>query len=827
MKNIKFISLTNLFRDNKISEPMVSLDNSLELLALSSQLGWRITLTIFGRQGKVSFRLRQIHNFFNYILRMNRKHGGKYTVSYLKFCQLAIQKAIAGNKLKSLREVEPSLSLPRLSSSGLPRYIPLSDRRAIMSGSISIIRFWLTLYSVYRIINIPGKIKLSTITDPFEGDRMILRKVSSELKALALNSKKMFDLKILCSNPGLLLFETASPTSRVSWTGVFTDPFKLHQNNLGETMELYMKELGYFKMLDIWEGIMSFKGLVLKTYTPLLDINKPGNQVGQLSRKQEAAGKVRVFAMVDIWTQSVMSPLHKMLSAFLGSLPNDGTKDQVSSWKRAAQKSLCGQSFGYDLSAATDRLPLSLQQDILSAIGMGDELARLWAKLLTSREYYLKHTDEEKASLGTPGTYLRYAVGQPMGALSSFNMLAVTHHYIVQLAYLRSLPNYQKYGIHIFDSNGEYQWFDNYEITGDDLVLFDKSVADQYLLIMKDIGVPINESKSVIAKIPAVEYLKVTTLRTKNVSALSWKMFISNNSFMGRINNVYSLIDRDYIASNGIINWLKDTTCTKIGKGNINLVLFAVLCKYYYSGKISLQVLFESLLNKDNCFKSLKSNLIKGVNQNYMSNLVSLLVKNKTDLRIRKIVNAEADLHWIGEYLRHSLKDATNPRKDSEDLADHIVEMLFPGTIPGEDIDGNIISKPTHSKMETVPFAAMKVCFSNILNQEVLLPILLRLDRSKPIEVDVNNLFEYTESLERYHEVTSLWDRVVLKIKKDKQIVKPKFTMNLIKLSIKANSWTPTYKQSFVQKETTLDPSWGFGDMIFTEIIPVKVVDRR
>jgi hypothetical protein len=71
---------------------------------------------------------------------------------------------------------------------------------------------------------------------------------------------------------------------------------------------------------------------------------------------------------------------------------------------------------------------------------------------------------------------------------------------------------------------------------------------------MEDIGVPINQTKSVIAKIPAVEYLKVTTLRTKNVSALSWRMLISNNSFMGRINTVYTLLDRDYIGKGGIIN---------------------------------------------------------------------------------------------------------------------------------------------------------------------------------------------------------------------------------------------------------------------------------
>jgi hypothetical protein len=80
--------------------------------------------------------------------------------------------------------------------------------------------------------------------------------------------------------------------------------------------------------------------------------------------------------MVDIWTQSLLKPLHSMLTHFLGSLPNDGTKDQIASWKRAAKKSLCGQSFGYDLSAATDRLPISVQISLLSPI-IGKEVAEL------------------------------------------------------------------------------------------------------------------------------------------------------------------------------------------------------------------------------------------------------------------------------------------------------------------------------------------------------------------------------------------------------------------------------------------------------------------
>jgi hypothetical protein len=55
------------------------------------------------------------------------------------------------------------------------------------------------------------------------------------------------------------------------------------------------------------------------------------HKIGKLSTKKEAAGKVRVFAMVDVWTQSLLKPLHLALFEFLKSLPNDGTFDQNAS----------------------------------------------------------------------------------------------------------------------------------------------------------------------------------------------------------------------------------------------------------------------------------------------------------------------------------------------------------------------------------------------------------------------------------------------------------------------------------------------------------------
>lgn len=136
--------------------------------------------------------------------------------------------------------------------------------------------------------------------------------------------------------------------------------------------------------------------------------------IGQLQTKKEAAGKIRVFAMVDVMTQSALRPLHDYLFSFLRSLPNDGTFDQHASVRRCMSKSIvANKSFGYDLSAATDRLPIALQVSVLSSF-LGKEFADAWKTLLVDRDYHLC----TKQGYG-PETAYRYSVGQPMGALSS------------------------------------------------------------------------------------------------------------------------------------------------------------------------------------------------------------------------------------------------------------------------------------------------------------------------------------------------------------------------------------------------------------------------
>jgi hypothetical protein len=114
-------------------------------------------------------------------------------------------------------------------------------------------------------------------------------------------------------------------------------------------------------------------------------------------------------------------------------------------------------------------------------------------------------------------------------------MLAVTHHLLAHLASLK------------VGRTRPCLWYDNYESLGDDINIFDEKVAHQYLAIMESIGVPINLSKSVVARTAAFEFAKVTGLHSVNVSAISWKMFLSQPTMMGRVNILYSLLNKEII----------------------------------------------------------------------------------------------------------------------------------------------------------------------------------------------------------------------------------------------------------------------------------------
>lgn len=486
--------------------------------------------------------------FIKHLLTITKTQGITGTVKHLKVASVLLQQILSGYRLDDLTPLGPRIARTK---SGLPRFIPREQRAKLRNGDYIAMRFWLTLISVYRNLKCDGFVKLSTITSPSTATPQI-----KEISSLTYEFKKLFFVgkfnrhsyinnrwygiglysKNAGINPpyrpekwgwsvkelvkdfnsvnvlgkGLFLTVKSSPQGESSKGYYSAHPitvlrsFLAYQQegfeNLKTSLEFVMNCTAgkNSRVPYLWDTLINSK--LDSSFSPKV------SWLGRLGLKLESAAKVRIFAMVDIWTQWVLRPFHKALFSCLKLLPMDGTFDQLKPLKRVP----FGKApiYSFDLSAATDRLPLSLQKDIIHE-AVNENFAHHWATLLVDRAYALPK-QSSKLGLKYPKDYpdsVKYAVGQPMGALSSWAMLAVTHHYIIQYAAWTSgvVPS--------------STLFTSYALLGDDIIIWDKLVADKYLETMKILGLEINLSKSVLSpKGIGLEFAKRTLINGTDVS---------------------------------------------------------------------------------------------------------------------------------------------------------------------------------------------------------------------------------------------------------------------------------------------------------------------
>jgi hypothetical protein len=281
---------------------------------------------------------------------------------------------------------------------------------------------------------------------------------------------------------------------------------------VGTTMEDHLRKwssLSRTRFLPIlFERFTSFRDDLRDS----IIIPSVSDYTGKLAFLDEPAGKVRVIAMVDPLTQWAMKPLHDALFGLLEKIPQDGTFHQEKPLEYLLK--LDGESgfFSYDLSSATDRLPVSFQVEVLSEL-IGSEAAQLWSLILTQRFFRI---DDNRIR----NTETTYSAGQPMGVYSSWAMLAISHHVIVQWAAMKA-------GV-----VGEDRWFTKYAILGDDIVIVCSKTADQYTKIMRELDVGINPSKSLVSKNKSVlEFAKRFYVNGENCSPLSLKDLATMGNF--------------------------------------------------------------------------------------------------------------------------------------------------------------------------------------------------------------------------------------------------------------------------------------------------------
>lgn len=124
--------------------------------------------------------------------------------------------------------------------------------------------------------------------------------------------------------------------------------------------------------------------------------------------------------------------------------------------------------YSVDLSAATDRFPIVLIKQLLK-FQLPHEYVEAWGNVMVETPFEYR------------GNLYRYAAGNPMGAYSSFNSFALTHHYIIYFCCKelgvrwKSLP---------------------YALLGDDIVIGNAQVGELYMKVIKSLHVDYSLAKT-------------------------------------------------------------------------------------------------------------------------------------------------------------------------------------------------------------------------------------------------------------------------------------------------------------------------------------------
>lgn len=102
----------------------------------------------------------------------------------------------------------------------------------------------MTLFSLYRVIRIPCKGKLNTITDPFSGDKGFISVIEEwmELHVPKLLADK-FD-KTSIGGARVLPLEKASPSNSFSWGGLLTDAIAIRNSSISEAFKTFCLTTG-------------------------------------------------------------------------------------------------------------------------------------------------------------------------------------------------------------------------------------------------------------------------------------------------------------------------------------------------------------------------------------------------------------------------------------------------------------------------------------------------------------------------------------------------------------------------------------------------------
>jgi hypothetical protein len=389
------------------------------------------------------------------------------TLSFVKNSRNACMRHVLGKPLLSASGV--SLK------DGWPIWLlPLKDLTRSENG----LRALLTLLTLTRAFTHSTGPDLSTISDPWLGsDTISDRELRIALSVLGIRKQSVGDWKTphMSTKSG-----PQGQAILTSLTELTLLPSKLTEDIYllgGSSLRNLMSEnLDRLDILNIGPQKYDSVATWWRTLFP-----PRSNNLRKLSYFPDKEGKTRIIAIFDYWSQSALRPLHISLNKVLKRIPNDCTYDQNLFSSSSPAVLPDGNSYhSIDLTAATDRMPIALQKRIVKHVYGSAEKADAWARILVDQAFTVK--------IPGKGTQtVKYSAGQPMGAYSSWPVMALTHHVIVQVSALRA-------GL-IKGINPNHR-FKGYFLLGDDLRIDHDLVAKEYKNLISELGMPYSEAKT-------------------------------------------------------------------------------------------------------------------------------------------------------------------------------------------------------------------------------------------------------------------------------------------------------------------------------------------
>jgi hypothetical protein len=505
-----------------------------------------------------------------------RHNGIQFTILYLKGCLFVINTFLSGKKLTTA-EVPGKVRVKVVN--GLPSILPTYVRHGLRCRNIHFIHIWTSVTNMYK--GLEGKydaVDISTIIQPHpDFTNNIAFKVLEQFvpvfwhivkSKLLGNLKPSLVIKHLFATskagPGHANAVLGAPRDAFIWfnpdesTGISRNTvleWLVATGNDGVRKLFRVAAKRYALIQQIIDHTVSKipdhvpgqsrQILVNRTTTLIggvdhLDAKSMPRILGRLHDLYEPAGKIRVVAIVDYWTNAVLKPLHDWMFDLLRLIPSDATFDQEGRLKEFCQRGYTD-CWSVDLSAATDTIPLELYRALMRPI-LGDHLVNLWLELLTGRNFLHKFAPKTEREFHSPTDFdlVKYGRGQPMGALSSWSSMAMVHHLLVQYAAFLQENKFLS-DLHAIDylmgiqvERLKLSWFKDYLVLGDDVIIAHEGIAREYLRLAEALGIKVSLMKSFISEDGFINFASQSFVGTTNVSPLSFKEFIGVDSLARR-----------------------------------------------------------------------------------------------------------------------------------------------------------------------------------------------------------------------------------------------------------------------------------------------------